>query len=185
MSGTSENGGSVGNAAVPPEAAILYRDLRRLAAGLLSREQAGHTLQPTALVNEAFLKLVHESGSEGALNSLSALGIAMRVMRQVLVDYARSKGAIKRGGAKRPRSLDERESPGGDDLPAIDVIALNDALERFEKIDPRAAQLVQLRFFAGMTVAEAATVLGICVSAAEEDWRVSRAWFVKQLQAAD
>lgn len=185
MSGESENGGSVGDSAVPPEAASLYRDLRRLAAGLLSREHAGHTLQPTALVNEAFLKLVNESGSQGAMNSLSALGIAMRAMRQVLVDHARKKGAVKRGGPRKPRQLDGCDAPDADGLPAIDVIALNDALERFEKIDPRATQLVQLRFFAGMTVAEAATVMGICVSAAEEEWRVSRAWFVKQLQAAD
>ncbi|MBX3387969.1 MAG: hypothetical protein KF691_00795 [Phycisphaeraceae bacterium] len=185
MLGEAENGGSAKNSAVPPEAAILYRDLRRLAAGLLSRENEGHTLQPTALVHEAFLKLVNESGSEGAMNSLSALGIAMRAMRQVLVDHARKKGTIKRGGPKKPRSLDGCDAADEHGLPAIDVIALNDALERFEKIDPRAAQLVQLRFFAGMTVPEVAAVLGICVSTAEDEWRVSRAWFVKQLQAAD
>lgn len=170
---------------VPAEAALLYRDLRRLAAGLLSRENSGHTLQPTALVHEAFLRLVSESGSEGAMDSLAALGIATRVMRQVLVDHARKRQAEKRGGGVRPVALDGEGEPGADGLAPLDILALNDALERYEKMDPRAAQVVQLRFFAGMTVSEVARVLGICDSTAEEEWRVSRAWLAKQLQKGE
>lgn len=169
--------------AVPAEAAVLYRDLRRLAAGLLSRESSEHTLQPTALVHEAFLRLVNESGSEGAMNSLSALGIATRVMRQVLVDHARKRQAEKRGGGVRPLPLEGE--PGADGLAPLDILALNDALERYEQMDPRAAQVVQLRFFAGMTVPEVARVLGICVSTAEEEWRVSRAWLARQLRKGE
>jgi len=183
MLGENENRGAGGAPALPAEAAALYRDLRRLAAGLLNREGTGHTLQPTALVHEAFLRLVNESGSAGAMNSLSALGIAARVMRQVLVDHARKRQASKRG--PRPESLDGRDAPDGEALAPIDMLALNDALEKYEQMDPRAAQVVQLRFFAGMTVPEVARVLGICVSTAEEEWRVSRAWLAKQLRTGE
>lgn len=184
MSRESENGRK-GEPVVPAEAAILYRDLRRLAAGLLSKESTGHTLQPTALVNEAFLRLVKESGAEGAMNSLSALGLATRVMRQVLVDHARKKQAEKRGGGEAPKQLDGRDAPGAEGLAPLDVLALNDALERYEQLDPRAAQVVQLRFFAGMTVPEVARVLGIGVSTAEEEWRISKAWLAKQLRKGE
>ncbi|MBL8887773.1 MAG: sigma-70 family RNA polymerase sigma factor [Phycisphaerales bacterium] len=183
MLSESENGR--GEPAVPAEAAILYRDLRRLAAVLLSKEGAAHTLQPTALVNEAFLRLVKESGAEGAMNSLSALGLATRVMRQVLVDHARKRQAEKRGGGEVPAQLDGRDAPGAEGLAPLDVLALNDALERYERLDPRAAQVVQLRFFAGMTVPEVARVLGIGVSTAEEEWRISKAWLAKQLRKGD
>ncbi|MBX3380011.1 MAG: sigma-70 family RNA polymerase sigma factor [Phycisphaeraceae bacterium] len=171
---------------LPVEATALYRDLRRLAAGLLNSEQAGHTLQPTALVHEAFLRLVEESsGSAGAMNSLSAMGIAMRVMRHVLVDHARKQKAEKRGGG-RARSLEGVDEPGeAESLPLIDILVLNEALDRYEQLDPRGAQVVQLRFFAGMTVAEVATVLGIGISTAEEEWRVARAWLAKELRASE
>jgi RNA polymerase sigma factor (TIGR02999 family) len=186
MVGENDNGfAEGGKPAVPAEAAALYRDLRRLAAGLLGHEGSGHTLQPTALVNEAFLKLVRESGSEGAMNSLSEFGIATRVMRQVLVDHARKKQAEKRGGGGKSESLDGRDAPDGAAMAPIDILALNDALERYEQMDPRAAQLVQLRFFAGMTVPEVARVLGIGISTAEEEWRVSRAWLARQLRKGE
>ncbi len=183
MAGDNDSRVSDGDSAVPAEAAALYRDLRWLAAGLLSKESTGHTLQPTALVNEAFLRLVHESGSNGAMDSLSALGIATRVMRQVLVDHARKKNAEKRGAGDRAQSLSGLDAPEKEAMTPLEVLALNDALERYEKMDARAAQLVQLRFFAGMTVPEVARVLGISVSTAEEEWRISRAWLAKQLRA--
>jgi len=183
MVGDTDSRGSDSDSAVPAEAALLYRDLRRLAAGLLSSESTGHTLQPTALVNEAFLRLVQESGSNGAMDALSALGIATRVMRQVLVDHARKKNAEKRGSGDRAQSLNGHDAPGKEGMTRLEVLALNDALERYEKMDARAAQLVQLRFFAGMTVPEVARVLGISVSTAEEEWRISRAWLAKQLRA--
>ncbi|MGH7245041.1 MAG: ECF-type sigma factor [Phycisphaerales bacterium] len=187
MVGESESGGGEGGRAsiVPAEAAVLYRDLRRLAAGLLGNEQVGHTLQPTALVHEAFLRLVNESGAEGAMNSLSALGIATKVMRQVLVDYARRRNAEKRRPGEKASSLDGIDAPAARASASIDILALNDALERYERLDPRAAQLVQLRFFAGMTVPEVARALGISVSTAEEEWRISRAWLAKQLRATE
>ncbi|MFO0859728.1 MAG: ECF-type sigma factor [Phycisphaerales bacterium] len=171
------------NGALPAEAAVLYRELRRLAAGLLGQESPGHTLQPTALVHEAFLRMARDAGSGGAMNSLGAMGIAMRVMRQVLVDHARRKNAVKRGGGRAAFSLDEREvAEKVDSEDSVDILALNEALERFEKLDPRAAQVVQLRFFAGMTVPEVAGVLGICVSTAEDEWRVSKAWLARELR---
>lgn len=176
-------GGQGVNGALPAEAAVLYRELRRLAAGLLGQESPGHTLQPTALVHEAFLRMARDAGSGGAMNSLGAMGIAMRVMRQVLVDHARRKNAVKRGGGRAAFSLDEREvAEKGDSEDSVDILALNEALERFEKLDPRAAQVVQLRFFAGMTVPEVARVLGICVSTAEDEWRVSKAWLARELR---
>lgn len=172
---------------MPAEAAALYRDLRRMAAGLLNREPDGHTLQPTALVHEAFLRLVEESsGSAVAMNSLGALGFAMRVMRHVLVDHARQKKAEKRGGGSRAELLDGTNEPGeAIEFPLIDILALNDALDRYERIDPRGSQVVQFRFFAGMTVSEVATVLGISVSTAEEEWRVARAWLARELRAPE
>lgn len=182
---TGRQGPEGGTSDLPPDAAALYRDLRRLAAGLLSNENAGHTLQPTALVHEAFLRLVDESGAAGAMNSLSALGIATRVMRQVLVDHARRKNADKRGGGARAVPLAGCEPSENGNAETIDILALNDALERYEQLDARAAQVVQLRFFAGMTVPEVARVMGICVSTAEEEWRISRAWLARQLRESE
>ena len=106
-------------------------------------------------------------------------------MRQVLVDHARKRQAEKRGGGEVPAQLDGRDAPGAEGLAPLDVLALNDALERYERLDPRAAQVVQLRFFAGMTVPEVARVLGIGVSTAEEEWRISKAWLAKQLRKGD
>ncbi len=165
--------------------ARLYGDLRRMAAGLINREQAGHTLQATALVHEAFVRLVKEAEPKAGQGPAGTLGVAAKVMRQVLVDHARRRNTEKRGNGVRPLSLNGAPSPdvpAPDPVPLVDILDLHDALERFETIDPRGAELVNLRFFAGLSVEEAAAALQISRSTAEEEWRIARAWLAHALK---
>ena len=167
--------GEVGSG-IPP--ADLYRELRGMAAMYLSRERPGHTLQPTALVHEAFLR-VFGSFSEAPTRQ-DFFARAAEAMRRVLVDHARRKNAAKRNpdvSERVSRELDRSPT----ELPPLDVLAIDEALARLEEIDRRAARLVRLRFFVGLTVPEAAQVLEISVSAAEEDWRFARAWLSERL----
>lgn len=153
--------------------ARLYEDLHGIAAAYLSRERAGHTLQPTALLHEAYLKLI-KSDVAGAETRRAFLGIAARSMRQVLVDHARTRGRTKRGGDRARVTLDEmlleQEKRG------LDVLELNDALSRLADLHARQAQVVELRFFGGMKHSEIADVLDVSVKTVESDWRMARAW---------
>jgi RNA polymerase sigma factor (TIGR02999 family) len=158
---------------------LLYRELRRIAAGQLARERAGHTLQPTALVHEAYLRLVDQEQRDW-VDRGHFLALAATAMRRVLVHHAERRAAAKRGGDLRRVTLPAELA--GEDLP--DMIALDRALERLAAIDPRGAQVVELRFFGGLSNEEAAGVLGLSSRTVEREWRVTRAWLRRELDEA-
>jgi RNA polymerase sigma factor (TIGR02999 family) len=160
---------------------LVYDELRRLAAQKMTREAAGHTLQPTALVHEAWLRL---GGSEAPSfqNRAHFFGAAAEAMRRILIERARRRLAAKRGGGAVEADLDEMEIPS----PAADddhLLAVNEALEKFAALDPRKAELVKLRYFVGMSFDEAASALGIAVPTAKQWWAYARAWLTVELRA--
>jgi RNA polymerase sigma factor (TIGR02999 family) len=150
---------------------LAYEELRRLAAAYLDRERPDHTLQPTALVHEAYLRLVDQTRAE-LRDQEHFLAVAAQAMRRVLVDHARRKRAAKRGGQWGRVELDSRLLRPGDGL---DVLALDAALERLRELAPRQAQVVELRFFGGLEMTAVARVLGTSLSTVEREWRVARA----------
>jgi RNA polymerase sigma factor (TIGR02999 family) len=159
--------------------ALVYDDLRAVAARHLQREQAGHTLQPTALVHEAYLRLI--GGSALALEGRQHFfRVAARAMRQVLVDAARHRNAAKRGGALPHITVPELAA----ELPVnVQFLDLHDALERLEALHPRLVHLVEMRFFTGLTLDEAADALGVSRRKAAKDWSVARLWLQRELAA--
>jgi RNA polymerase sigma-70 factor, ECF subfamily len=158
---------------------IVYQELRRLAASYLRREQPGQTLQPTALVHEAYLRLLKDD-PERWQNRAHFCAIAAHSMRQILIERARARGALKRGG-RRPRvTLDEALVAGGER--SIDLVALDEALERLAAFDPEQARLVELRFFGGLTVEETAEALEISPATVKRHWTVARAWLARELE---
>jgi RNA polymerase sigma factor (TIGR02999 family) len=169
-----------------PEAAeqllpLVYGELRKLAAGRLEHERPGQTLQATALVHEAYLRLVEDPGGETHWNSRGHFfAAAAEAMRRILVERARHKRSQKAGGDRRRVDLDDVEpnSPG----PDLDLLALNEALNELERRDRRKADLVKLRFFAGLTTAEAARALGISTSTADNDWAYARCWLRLEIE---
>ncbi len=160
---------------------LVYTELRRIAARCMNDERANHTLQPTALVHEAFLRLVdqHDASYESQTHFLC---IAAQAMRRILVDNARAKRTEKRGEHWERVTLNEAIRAGGDGA-TVDLIALDDALGQLTKLSGRQARVVELRFFAGLSVAEAANALGVSVSTVEAEWRVARAWLAAKLSA--
>lgn len=151
----------------------VYDELRALAGHYLRGENAGHTLQPTALVHEAFMKLVDQSRVDWkGRTHFCAVGAA--AMRRILIDHARTRGRVKRGGNWQRVILDEKIAPH--DQPDIDALALHDALETLAKLDPQQARIVEMRFFGGMTVEEVAQVLGVSKRKVEGDWTHAKAW---------
>jgi RNA polymerase sigma factor (TIGR02999 family) len=152
---------------------LVYDELRRLAGAQMAREKAGHTLDATALVHEAYLRLAADA-DQGFASRRHFFAAAARAMRRILVENARAKGRAKRGGGRR------REHPDLDALdaaaPAEDLLALHDALDQFAAHDPVKANLVELRFFAGLTLEQAAECLDISLSTADRAWRYARAW---------
>lgn len=161
---------------------LVYEELRRLAAHKMAGEAAGQTLQATALVHEAYLRLVGRDAAPGWKGRGHFFGAAAEAMRRILVERARHKRSLKAGGEFRRRDLDAV-------LPAaaaagLDLLALDDALGALEQRDARQAALVKLRFFAGMTVPEAAEALGVSTSTAENDWAYARAWLRLEMDAA-
>ncbi len=158
---------------------LVERELHRLARAYMRRERQGHTLQATALVNEVFLRLAHASNPRWQ-DRAHFVGIAARLMRQVLVDHARSRGYRKRGGGAQRVPLEK--VPLITPEPELDVLAVDRALEAFAKVDPRKSQVVELRFFGGLSVEETADVLGISVETVKRDWRVAKLWLSRELQ---
>jgi RNA polymerase sigma factor (TIGR02999 family) len=153
--------------------AAVYAELRTLAAAQVARERPGHTLDPTALVHEAFLRLAVGEGHTFA-NRRHFFGAAATAMRRILVEAARARGREKRGGDRRREHADlDALVAGGSDA---DLLALHDALDRFAAVDPERAKLVELRFFAGLTMPQAAECLGVSPSTADRGWRYARAW---------
>jgi RNA polymerase sigma factor (TIGR02999 family) len=154
---------------------LLYAELRTVAQRYMRRERPDHTLQPTALVHEAFLRLV--GGSPGAFEDRGHfLRAAAQAMRRVLVDHARARNASKRGGALRV-TFDE----GAAAEQPVDILVLDDALDRLAAAEPRWARVVELRFFAGLEVPEVAEVLGTSTATVKRDWRFARAWLAREL----
>jgi RNA polymerase sigma factor (TIGR02999 family) len=156
-----------------------YGQLRRIAGALMREERPGHTLQPTELVHDAWLKLVDPARAAWT-DRAHFLNIAGRAMRQVLVDHARRRGALKRGDAARRVTFDDDAGHGAS--AGFDVLALHDALERFSALDPRAAQVVEARVFGGMSVDEVAHVLDVSKRTVEHDWTMARRWLARELR---
>jgi RNA polymerase sigma-70 factor (ECF subfamily) len=157
---------------------IVYEELRRQAARYLRRERAGHTLQTTALIHEAYLRLVGQTNVQWQ-NRAQFFGIAAQLMRRILVDHARTKKRAKRGGSDIRVSLgDAMALSKGQDL---DVVALDEALERLAEFDEQQSRIVELRFFSGLTVEETAEVLAISTATVKRDWSVARAWLHREI----
>lgn len=156
----------------------VYDELRRLARGSLRGERADHSLTPTALVHEAYLKLIDQRHVRWQ-NRAHFFAIAAHVMRRVLVDHARSRGAVKRDGGQRVPLLDAETAA---DPPDVDVLDLDAALEKLSMVDPRQSELVELRFFGGLTVDEAAAVVGVAPATVDRDWALARAWLFRELR---
>jgi RNA polymerase sigma-70 factor, ECF subfamily len=154
----------------------VYADLRRLAASVLRGERPGHTLQPTALVHEAYLRLAAQHGQFKDRGHL--LAVAACMMRRVLVDHARARAAARRSGGVRVTLGDEVRASA----PAVELLALDQALERLAATDPRLVRLVELRCFAGLSVDDAAAALGVSAATAKRDWALARAFVERELE---
>jgi RNA polymerase sigma factor (TIGR02999 family) len=159
---------------------LVYEELRQLARAYLSREQRARTLQPTALVHEAFLRLMAGQPVDWQDRS-HFFGIAGRVMRQVLVDHARARGASKRGGGALLVAVEPAGEAGPAAVPEVDVLALHEALTRLATLDARQERLVELRYFAGLTIEETAEVLGASPATVKRDWVSARAWLLREM----
>jgi RNA polymerase sigma factor (TIGR02999 family) len=155
----------------------VYNELRGLARGYLLRERAEHSLAPTALVHEAYLKLIDQRQVRWQ-NRAHFFAIAAHVMRRILVDHARTRGAAKRDGGQRVPLQDGQVVM---DPPEVDVLDLDAALDRLSSLDPRQSELVELRFFGGLTVDEAAAVMRVAPATVDRDWALARAWLFREL----
>lgn len=161
---------------------LVDAELRRLAKAYMARERPGHTLQATALVNEAFIRLI-DTGNVAWNDRAHFLGIAARLMRRVLIDHARARGMKKRGAGAYIATLDEDRavSPAAN----IDVLALDIALDALSAIDERKSRVIEMRFFGGMTVEETAEVLQVSTDTVKRDWRMAKLWLLKELDGSD
>jgi RNA polymerase sigma factor (TIGR02999 family) len=157
---------------------LVYDELRQLAVKYLRRERANHTLQPTALVNEAYLRLVDQHKVEWQ-NRAQFFGLAAKLMRNILIDHARSRQAAKRGGQPFRVSFEGHEQAAV--KPEIEIISVHEALERLEAFDPLKARIVELRFFGGLSIEETAEVLQIGHATVERNWKLARAWLRREL----
>jgi RNA polymerase sigma-70 factor, ECF subfamily len=163
--------------------ALIYDELRRVASRLMRRERPDHTLSPTAVVHEAVIRLLGEAVFDRAADRGFLFASAARAMREVLIDHARRRAADRRGGSRRRVPLDAVadyfEGQG------LDLVAVHEALDRLAERDDRQAQVMTLRYFGGMTVAEVAAALGVSTVTVERDWRLARAWLAGQLRGGD
>ena len=157
---------------------LVYEELRRLARHYMSRERPGHTLQTTALVNEAYLRLVGQESMRWE-NRAHFFGIAAHLMRQILVDHARSRLAAKRGGAQLRLSLSEVDRIAS--RPDVNLLALDEALGRLEALDPQKSRIVELRYFGGLGIEETAEVIGVSPATVKRDWSMARAWLRSEI----
>jgi RNA polymerase sigma factor (TIGR02999 family) len=161
----------------------VYDELRRVAAGLMRRERADHTLSPTAVVHEAVIRLLGEAVFDKAADRSYLLAAAARAMREVLIDHARRRSAGRRGGGRKRVPLDAAvdyfEAQG------LDIVAVHEALDRLAERDERQTQVMTLRYFGGMTVPEVAAALGVAAVTVEREWRLARAWLAGQLGGWD
>jgi len=160
---------------------LVYKELRRLAHGYLRRERKGHTLQTTALINEAYLRLVEQKHVHWT-NRSHFFGISAQIMRRILIDHARRHGYAKRGGGAQRISLDEAAVVGKDR--ARSLLLLDEALNSLAKIDPRRSRVVELRYFGGLSNEEIAGVLKISENTVTRDWNLARAWLYQELSGS-
>jgi RNA polymerase sigma factor (TIGR02999 family) len=158
---------------------LVYAELRRMARQYMDRQRAGHTLQTTALIHEAYLRLVDQQASPWQ-NRAHFFGVAAKAMRCILVDYARSRHAVKRGGAFHPVSLDEAAVISAERV--AELVALDDALESLAAFDLRKSRVVELRYFGGLTVEETAEVLHVSPETVARDWRLARTWLLREIR---
>ena len=161
---------------------VVHAELHRLAKRYMAGEREGHILQTTALVNEAFMRLIDWKNVEWQ-NRAHFFGVAAQMMRRILVDFARSRNREKRGGDEIRVSLSEAANLGTERSP--DLVALDDALITLEKMDVRQARVVEMRFFAGLSLEETAAALKISLSSVRRDWSVASAWLYRELNRAD
>jgi RNA polymerase sigma factor (TIGR02999 family) len=161
---------------------VVYAELHRIAQRNLAGEREGHLLQPTALVNEAFIRLLGEEPVEWSSRT-QFFGFSARLMRQILIDFARRQAAGKRGNRSPHVDLSAAGDVAANQSDPVDVIDLDQALDELAQLDARQAQIVELRFFGGMENAEIATVLGISETTMLRDWRVARAWLLDRLES--
>jgi RNA polymerase sigma-70 factor, ECF subfamily len=157
---------------------LVYAELRQMAKRFMRSQREGHTLQTTALIHEAFLKLVNQP-EKHFQNRAHFFGVAAQAMRHILVDYARSRKYAKRGGGERPVSLDEAVVVSEER--AAELVALDDALDALAKVDPRKCRIVEMRYFGGMSVEETADVLKVSVDTVMRDWRMAKTWLLREL----
>ena len=158
---------------------LVYEDLRRLASVYLQNERNAQTLQATALVHEAYIRLIDWKNVSWQ-NRAHFFALAAQVMRRILVDHARAHNTEKRGGQARKLSLDEAIAVGGER--PVDLIALNEALERLAQMDAEKCRLVELRYFAGLSIPEAAAALGVSAATVGREWAVARMWLRRELE---
>jgi len=161
---------------------LLYSELRKLASGYLRRERSDHTLQTTALVHEAYLRLADQREIRWK-NREQFLGVAAQLMRRILVDHSRAHDAKKRGKGFERVFLEE--AAGVSKGKATDVVALDEALTRLAEFDPQQSQLVELRFFGGLSIEEAAGVLGVSRTTVKRNWNLAKAWLARELRRGD
>jgi RNA polymerase sigma factor (TIGR02999 family) len=162
---------------------LLYAELRRLASSAMRAERPDHTLQPTALVGELYVRL---AGSDSRFqNRAHFLAVAATAMRRVLIDHARVRRAGKRGGGQAPVAIDNLDAlPFTPEPDGIDILALDDALVRLVALDERQGRIVELRFFGGLSVEETAAVVGVSERTVKREWQISRAWLRRELSRA-
>jgi len=157
---------------------LVYQELHRLARHYMAGERSGHTLQTTALLNEAYLRLV-DSPKLGWQNRAHFFAVSAQVMRRILVDWARSRQALKRGGEAKPLELEEALVVA--DAPGPDLVALDDALKALAALDPRKCEVVEMRFFGGLSVEETAEVLKVSPETVMRDWKFAKSWLRREL----
>jgi RNA polymerase sigma factor (TIGR02999 family) len=162
---------------------LVYAELRHLAAQRMARESPGQTLQATALVHEAYVRLVSSEKAQHWNSRGHFFAAAAEAMRRILIERARHKHSLKAGGDRQRQDAPELEAP--DAGPNVDLLALNEALERLELQDRRRAQVVKLRFFAGLTIEETALALGIATSTADSDWAYARCWLRLEVEGRE
>jgi RNA polymerase sigma factor (TIGR02999 family) len=158
---------------------MVYDELRRMAQWFMRNERKGHTLQTSALINEAYLRLVERGGGDWQ-GRAHFFGVAAQAMRRVLVDYARARNYQKRAGQARQVSLDEAANLAEER--AAEIVALDDALESLARIDPRKCRVVELRYFGGLSVEETAEVLGVSVATVTRDWSMAKLWLLREIK---
>ena len=159
---------------------LVYDELRKLAAHRMAQEKPGQTLQPTALVHEAYLRLLDTKKVQKWNSRGHFFAAAAEAMRRILVEKARHKRSLKAGGNRHRQEMTDVEAP--DTGPKVDLLALNEALEKLEHQDKRRAEVVKLRYFAGLTIEEAALALGISTSTADSDWAYARCWLRLEME---